>query len=84
MARPKRALFASTGAKISQKSAVFAAESVRYGEYNDSDPVLSVAEYRALMNDYFTPDERIKERIDYLTRYTRKIIKMELEKLCQK
>lgn len=53
-------------------------------EYNDKEVIVSVAEYRKLLNDYTTADERIQERIDYLVRYTRKIIKTELQKLCPK
>ncbi len=42
--------------------------------------ILSVGEYRKILNDYSSTDDRIKERIEYLTTFSRKIIRREVEK----
>lgn len=47
---------------------------------NKEDLIVSVDEYRKLLNDKITPDERVKERIWYLAALTRKIIKSEIER----
>ncbi len=48
-------------------------------EIEEEQRVLSIAEYRKLFNDNVTSDEYIKKRIDYLTRFARKIIKTEIQ-----
>ena len=49
-------------------------------EIEDEKPVLSVAEYRELMNDRTSSDERIRERIDCLVRLARKNAQTEIKK----
>lgn len=46
--------------------------------------IVSVDEYRKILNDYTTPDKRIQERIDYLIMFTHKIARGELEKYVEK
>lgn len=53
------------------------------GQYNEPKPILSVAEYRKLLNDDKTSDDRILERIEYLVGFTRKVARGELEKYVQ-
>ena len=60
------------------------ADSIETDAYNENEKILSIAEYRKLMDDYKTTDERIQERIAYLVRFTQKNIKTELQKLWQK
>ena len=45
------------------------------------DTVVSVEEYRDLINDFTSSDERVKERLQYLEAFCRNIIKPELKKL---
>ena len=49
-----------------------------------SDTVVSVKEYRKLLNDYTSTDKRITERIMYLDSLCRNIIKSELQKITTK
>lgn len=42
--------------------------------------VVSVAEYRQLLSDYTSTDERITERLQFLEAFCRNIIKPELQK----
>lgn len=53
-------------------------------EGGEENPILSIAEYRQILNDHSTPDERVRERISFLVRHVRKIAKEELKKVCQK
>lgn len=46
-----------------------------------SGTVVSVEEYRKLVNDFTSSDERIEERLQYLEAFVRNIIKPELEKI---
>ena len=46
-----------------------------------SDTVVSVEEYRQLVNDFTSSDERIEERLQYLEAFVRNIIRPELEKI---
>ena len=41
--------------------------------------VVSVAEYRKLLNDYKNTDEKIRERIEFIERFCRKIIRSQLK-----
>lgn len=41
--------------------------------------VISVEEYRKILNDYTTPDERIKERVEYLEALCRNVARREIE-----
>lgn len=50
------------------------------GIISGREVVLSVEEYRRLTGDIITPDEKILERIEYLTFFTRKVARDELEK----
>lgn len=50
------------------------------GEYSKYKPLLSIAEYRSMLKDQITPDKRIQERIDYIERVIRNIIRTELER----
>ena len=43
--------------------------------------LISIEEYRKLMKDQISTDERIKERLTYLESFCRNIIRPELEKL---
>jgi hypothetical protein len=45
------------------------------------DLVISVQEYRELLNDYLTSDERVIERIAFLQSFVGNIIRHEIEKL---
>ena len=51
------------------------------GKSEGSDTVVSVEEYRQLLNDFITPTERIQERLQYLESFCRNIIKPELKKI---
>jgi hypothetical protein len=51
---------------------------LRTRDYNDTEPIISIKQYRKLAKDYKSTDEDILQRIDYLTIYSRKIIKREL------
>ncbi len=53
-------------------------------EIAGENPILSLAEYRKLFNDYSTPDNLARDRINFLVRHARKTIKEELNKICQK
>lgn len=53
-------------------------------EIEDEKRLVSISEYRKLLNDQTSSDEHINERIDFLVRYARKIIKEELKQICQK
>jgi hypothetical protein len=41
--------------------------------------MLSIEKYRKILNDYETPDEKIKERLEYIDSFFRNIIRIELE-----
>lgn len=56
-----------------------AAQEVRTEAYNDKKAVVSIAEYRKLLNDHTTPDERIQARIEYLVSVCRNIVRTEIE-----
>ena len=42
--------------------------------------IVSIVEYRKLLNDYTNPDELIIKRIEYLESFCRNVIRIELEK----
>lgn len=44
------------------------------------EPIVSVEEYRKILGDYSSSDEKITLRIQYLESFCRNIIKLELEK----
>ncbi len=44
------------------------------------DPIIPIAEYRKILDDIETPDEKIVERLQYLESLCRNIIRIELEK----
>jgi len=44
-------------------------------------PILSIKEYRELLNDNITSDEKILARLEYLEAFFRNIIRLELEKV---
>lgn len=44
-----------------------------------SIPIISIAEYRRILNDHESTDERIIERLDYLEALCRNVIRGELE-----
>jgi hypothetical protein len=44
------------------------------------DAVLSVNEYREILNDNASTGEQIKQRVQFLEAFCRKIIRLELEK----
>jgi len=46
-----------------------------------SKTVVSVEEYRELLNDFTSSNERIEERLQYLESFCRNIIKPELNKI---
>ena len=46
--------------------------------------VFSVAEYRKLLSDRTSTDERILERLEYLTAFFRNIISLEIKKYVNK
>lgn len=46
-----------------------------------SDTVVSVEEYRQIVNDFTSSNERIEERLQYLEAFCRNIIKPELQKI---
>lgn len=46
----------------------------------ESTTLISIAEYRRLLGDYISTNERIVERLEYLEAFCRNIIKPELEK----
>ena len=46
----------------------------------DSDAVLSVDEYRKILNDNASTEKQIKQRVQYLEAFCRNIIRLELEK----
>ena len=41
--------------------------------------MLSIKEYRKILNDYSTPDEKIEKRIQYLENLSRNIIRDEIK-----
>lgn len=41
---------------------------------------VSIEKYRKILNDYETPDERVQERLNYLSGFLRNIIRIELDK----
>lgn len=41
--------------------------------------MLSVAEYRKMLNDYVSSEENIKQRINYIEAFCRRIIKNEIQ-----
>lgn len=45
-----------------------------------SNTLVSIAEYRQLLGDHASTDERIRERLQYLEAFCRNIIKPELQK----
>ena len=49
-------------------------------QFDTPKPLVSIAEYRKLMNDNESTDERITQRLNYLEGFFRTIIRMELEK----
>lgn len=55
-----------------------AAESVVYQPYNKKEPVVSVAEYRKLLNDNISTDEQIRVRIEYLEALCRNVARAEI------
>jgi hypothetical protein len=56
-----------------------AAESVVSPPYNDKEPVVSVAEYRKLLNDTNSSDEQIRARIGYLEGLCRNVARAEIK-----
>ena len=46
-----------------------------------SNTVVSVEEYRKLLGDFTSSDERVEERLQYLESFVRNIIKPELHKI---
>ena len=42
--------------------------------------MVSIEEYRKLLNDYVSTDEQIKKRLEYLEAFCRSMIKQELQK----
>ena len=48
---------------------------------NGSTTLVSIAEYRQLLGDHASTDERITERLQYLEAFCRNIIKPELQKI---
>ncbi len=48
------------------------------------EPIVSIAEYRKLLNDTKSSDEKIVERLEYLEAFCRNIIRGELEKWSKK
>ncbi|NQV13387.1 MAG: hypothetical protein HQ530_03730 [Parcubacteria group bacterium] len=42
--------------------------------------IVTVEEYRELLDDYKSTDEQIKSRLKYLEAFCRNVIKLELEK----
>ncbi len=46
-----------------------------------SDTLVSIAEYRRLLGDHVSTDERIRERLQYLEAFCRNIIRPELQKI---
>jgi len=46
-----------------------------------SNTVVSVEEYRKLLGDFTSSDERVEERLQYLESFVRNIIKPELQKI---
>lgn len=46
-----------------------------------SATLVSIAEYRRLLGDYVSTDERIRERLQYLEAFCRNIIRPELQKI---
>jgi len=46
-----------------------------------SNTVVSVEEYRKLLGDFTSSDERVEERLQYLESFVRNIIKPELNKI---
>jgi hypothetical protein len=51
---------------------------------SENNGVVSVEEYRRLLNDYQSTDERIRERLQYLESFCRTIIRAELKKFRMK
>lgn len=49
-------------------------------KFYNSDAVLSVAEYRKILGDSTSSDERIKQRIQFLEAFCGNIIRLELKK----
>lgn len=49
-------------------------------QHGESKTVFTVLEYRKTFNDYVTNDKCIEERIEYVTNFTRKIIRLEIDK----
>lgn len=47
-------------------------------EQKRKEPVVSVDEYRKILNDYSSPKELIIKRIEYLEAFCRNMIKTEL------
>lgn len=45
-----------------------------------STPIIPIAEYRRLLNDQESTDEKIIERLQFLEALSRNIIRMELDK----
>ncbi len=43
-------------------------------------PIISIAEYRELLKDTTSTDEKILERLRYIEAFCRNVIKIELEK----
>ena len=48
---------------------------------NRASTIVSLAEYRQLVGDHTSTDERITERLQYLEAFCRNIIRPELQKL---
>lgn len=51
---------------------------------SENNGVVSVEEYRRLLNDYQSTDERIRERLQYLESFCRTIIRAELKRFRMK
>ena len=56
-----------------------AAEKNTDGSYNELEATVSVGEYRQLLGDYESTDERILERLQYIESFCRAIIRAELQ-----
>ena len=46
--------------------------------------MLTIKEYREILNDQTSSEEQIKKRLQYLEAFCRNVIKLELENVCQK
>ena len=72
---------------LQKKTKIFRPENKRVlvrTKKTHNDYLVTVSEYRTLLNDYTSADDQIIERLEYLESFCRNVAKFEIEKYIQK